>query len=111
MKLLKQIKLDNASDLKIMFRIMVPMAKPAVITFILFNFIYHWNNYFWPLVMTNTDAIRTLPIGVALLKSSEGITAWNVIMAGNIILILPIILVYIFANKKVKEAFMYSGIK
>ncbi len=83
-----------------MFRIMVPMAKPAVITFILFNFIYHWNNYFWPLVMTNTDAIRTLPIGVALLKSSEGITAWNVIMAGNIILILPIILVYIFANKK-----------
>lgn len=110
-EIIEAAKLDGASDLKIMFRIMVPMAKPAVITFILFNFIYHWNNYFWPLVMTNTDAIRTLPIGVALLKSSEGITAWNVIMAGNIILILPIILVYIFANKKVKEAFMYSGIK
>ena len=107
-EIIEAAKLDGASDLKIMFRIMVPMAKPAVITFILFNFIYHWNNYFWPLVMTNTDAIRTLPIGVALLKSSEGITAWNVIMAGNIILILPIILVYIFANKKVKEAFMYS---
>lgn len=110
-EIIEAAKLDGASDLKIMFRIMVPMAKLAVITFILFNFIYHWNNYFWPLVMTNTDAIRTLPIGVALLKSSEGITAWNVIMAGNIILILPIILVYIFANKKVKEAFMYSGIK
>ena len=110
-EIIEAAKLDGASDLKIMFRIMVPMAKPAVITFILFNFIYHWNNYFWPLVMTNTDAIRTLPIGVALLKSSEGITAWNVIMAGNIILILPIILVYRFANKKVKEAFMYSGIK
>lgn len=110
-EIIEAAKLDGASDLKIMFRIMVPMAKPAVITFILFNFIYHWNNYFWPLVMTNTDAIRTLPIGVALLKSSEGITAWNVIMAGNIILILPIILVYIFANKKVKEAFMYSRIK
>ena len=110
-EIIEAAKLDGASDLKIMFRIMVPMAKPAVITFILFNFIYHWNNYFWPLVMTNTDAIRTLPIGVTLLKSSEGITAWNVIMAGNIILILPIILVYIFANKKVKEAFMYSGIK
>lgn len=110
-EIIEAAKLDGASDLKIMFRIMVPMAKPAVITFILFNFIYHWNNYFWPLVMTNTDTIRTLPIGVALLKSSEGITAWNVIMAGNIILILPIILVYIFANKKVKEAFMYSGIK
>lgn len=110
-EIIEAAKLDNASDLKIMFKIMVPMAKPAVITFILFNFIYHWNNYFWPLVMTNTDVIRTLPIGVALLKSSEGITAWNVIMAGNIILILPIILVYIFANKRVKEAFMYSGIK
>lgn len=110
-EIIEAAKLDSASDFKIMFRIMVPMAKPAIITFILFNFIYHWNNYFWPLVMTNTDVIRTLPIGVALLKSSEGITAWNVIMAGNIILILPIILVYIFANKKVKEAFMYSGIK
>ena len=70
-EIIEAAKLDNSSDLKIMFKVMLPMAKPAVITFALFSFIYHWNNYFWPLVMSNSDLVRTLPIGVAMLKESE----------------------------------------
>ena len=90
---------------------MLPMAKPAVITFVLFSFIYHWNNYFWPLVMSNSDLVRTLPIGVAMLKESEGVTNWNVVMAGNVMLTAPILLLYTILNNKVKNAFAYSGIK
>lgn len=90
---------------------MVFMVKLVVIIFILFNFIYYWNNYFWFLVMINIDVIRILLIGVVFFKFLEGIIVWNVIMVGNIILILLIIFVYIFVNKKVKEVFMYLGIK
>lgn len=104
-------KLDNSTDFKIMWKIMLPMAKPAMITFGLFSFIYHWNNYFWPLVMSNTDLVRTLPIGVAMLKDSEGIVNWNVVMAGNVMLTAPILIIYIFLNKQIKKAFAYSGIK
>ena len=110
-EIIEAAKLDNSSDLKIMFKVMLPMAKPAVITFALFSFIYHWNNYFWPLVMSNSDLVRTLPIGVAMLKESEGVTNWNVVMAGNVILTAPILLLYTILNNKIKTAFAYSGIK
>ena len=110
-EIIEAAKLDNSSDLKIMFKVMLPMAKPAVITFALFSFIYHWNNYFWPLVMSNSDLVRTLPIGVAMLKESEGVTNWNVVMAGNVMLTAPILLLYTILNNKIKTAFAYSGIK
>lgn len=110
-EIIEAAKLDNSSDLKIMFKVMLPMAKPAVITFALFSFIYHWNNYFWPLVMSNSDLVRTLPIGVAMLKESEGVTNWNVVMAGNVMLTAPILLLYTVLNNKIKNAFTYSGIK
>ena len=110
-EIIEAAKLDNSSDLKIMFKVMLPMAKPAVITFDLFSFIYHWNNYFWPLVMSNSDLVRTLPIGVAMLKESEGVTNWNVVMAGNVMLTAPILLLYTILNNKIKTAFAYSGIK
>lgn len=110
-EIIESAKLDNSSEWKIMWRIMVPMAKPVLVTFALFSFIYHWNDYFWPLVMTNSEAFRTLPIGIAMLKDSEGGIAWNVVMAGNMILVLPILIVFFFAQKQIIKAFVYSGIK
>ena len=110
-ELVEAAKLDNASEAKIIFRLMLPMAKPALATIILFSFLGHWNDYFWPLVMTNSDAVRTLPVGVAQLKQMEGLANWNVIMAGNGIMVFPILLVYIFASKKIIHSFAYSGIK
>lgn len=110
-EVIEAARIDNASDFKIMYKIMMPMAKPAVITFALFSFITHWNDYFWPLVMSNTDLVRTLPIGVALLKESEGVTNWNIVMSGNVILTAPILLIYTILNNKIKSAYSYSGIK
>ena len=61
--------------------------------------------------MTNSDAIRTLPIGIVNLKDSESIKSWQIIMAGNVILVAPILMIYSIANKYIKAAFTYSGIK
>ena len=103
--------LDDASDIKIMFKIMMPMVKSALITIGLLSFISNWNGYFWPLIMTNKDAFRTLPIGIALLKDADSLQRWNVIMAGNLLLVLPMLLLYVLASKKIRNAFVYSGIK
>ena len=104
-------KLDDASNMKIMFKVMMPMAKPALVTIGLLSFISTWNNYFWPLIMTSSETLRTLPVGVAALKSSETLQMWNIIMAGNVVLVLPILIVYIVASKKIRNSFTYSGIK
>lgn len=110
-EIIEAARLDDASDFKIMFKIMMPMVKSALITIGLLSFISNWNNYFWALIMTNDDAIRTLPIGITLLKDSETLARWNIIMAGNLLLVLPMLLLYIVASKKIRNAFVYSGIK
>lgn len=110
-EVIEAAKLDDASDIKIMFKIMMPMVKSALVTIGLLSFISNWNGYFWPLIMTNKDAFRTLPIGIALLKDADSLQRWNVIMAGNLLLVLPMLLLYILASKKIRNAFVYSGIK
>lgn len=110
-EIIEAARLDDAPEWKIMWKIMVPIAKPMMITFALFSFIAHWNDYFWPLVMTNADHVRTLPIGIAKLEDAEGGNAWHVIMAGNMILVLPILLVFFVAQRHIVRAFVYSGIK
>lgn len=110
-EIIEAAKLDNASELQILFKIMVPMSKPALVTIALFSFISHWNSYFWPLVMTDTIEVRPLTVGIAVLKATEGLVNWQVIMAGNVILVLPIIIIYLFASKEIVKAFIYSGIK
>ena len=110
-EVIEAAKLDDASDLKIMFKVMMPMVRSALITIGLLSFISNWNGYFWPLIMTNKDAYRTLPIGISLLKDADSLQRWNVIMAGNLLLVLPMLLLYVFASKKIRNAFVYSGIK
>lgn len=108
-EVIEAARLDNASEWKIMWKIMVPMAKPVLVTFGLFSFIYHWNDYFWPLIMTNSDAVRTLPIGIWMLKAAEGGKHWNMIMAGNVILVFPILLAFFIAQRHIIRAFVYQS--
>ncbi len=110
-EIIEAAKLDNAKESQIMFKIMMPMAKSAMMTAALFSFISRWNDYFWPLVMTNDDKLRPFTVGIAMLKDAEGIVNWHVIMAGNTILVIPIIIIYIFASRQIVKAFVYSGIK
>lgn len=70
-----------------------------------------WNDYFWPLMMTRSDEVRPLTIGIAALRDTEGNDSWNIIMAGNMILVLPLIVVYIFFSKYIINSFSYDGIK
>lgn len=110
-ELIEAAKLDGASEWRVILQIMMPMSKPALASIVLFSFVGQWNEYFWPLVMTNADAYRTLPVAIAQLKEMEGIANWQVIMAGNAILVLPVVLVYLFASKQIMKSFAYSGIK
>ena len=110
-ELIEAAKIDGASEWRVIMQIMMPMSKPAIASIVLFSFVGQWNEYFWPLVMTNADAYRTLPVAIAQLKQMEGVANWQVVMAGNAILVLPVVLVYLFASKQIMKSFAYSGIK
>ena len=110
-ELIEAARLDNANEAQVLARIMLPMSKPGISAIALLSFVGHWNDYFWPLIMTNSDFIRPITIGVSRLKDTEGNDQWNLIMAGNMFLVLPILLMYIFASKYIINSFAYSGIK
>ena len=110
-ELIEAARLDKAGELKIIYSIMLPIAKPTVVTLAMLTFIGTWNDYFWPMVLTTTDAVRTLPVGITALRMVDGGVAHNIVMAGNIILILPILLVYFVAQKQIIKGFTYMGVK
>jgi len=110
-ELIEAARLDNAPEWKIMIRIMAPLARPVLATFALFSFISHWNDYFWPLVMTTNESARTLPIGIAKIRETEGTATWNVLMAANVMLAVPVLLAFFAAQRHIIRAFVYSGIK
>lgn len=110
-EVIEAARLDRANEFKIITKIMFPLARPTIVTLMLFTFISQWNDYFWPLVMTTTEEVRTLPVGITMFSMSEAIPEWNLIMAANVILVLPILIIYLFAQRKVIDAFTYSGVK
>ncbi len=92
-------KVDGAGHMRTMFGIVLPMAKPIVITFAMIAIVNKWNDYLWPLIITRTVEMRPITVGVRLLYDAEGNNNWGVIMAGTTFVVLPLIIVYVFAQR------------
>lgn len=110
-ELLESARLDNASEWRIMTRIMIPMAKPTFVTVALLSFISHWNAYFWPLVITTTEQVKPFTLAIEKLKDLDYGIVWPTIMAGNVILVLPVLILFLFCSKRIISAMAYRGVK
>lgn len=110
-ELIESARLDEASELKIVTKIMLPMAKSTMVTILFLSVIGTWNSYFWPLVMTISDEYRPITIAIEKLKGLETGLVWPNVMAGTLLLLLPIIIVFIFASKKIIASMAYRGVK
>ena len=73
------------------------------------SFVFHYNDYFWPLVMTTDDRVRTLPLAIALLREQGTGVRWHVVMAGNVLLSAPVLLLFAFAQKHLLRAVSSRG--
>lgn len=92
--LIEAARLEGASELYIVYRLLPPILAPALTAFFLVSFVHHFNDYFWPLVMTVDDRVRTLPLGIALLREQGSGVRWHVIMAGSTLLSLPALVLF-----------------
>lgn len=101
---------DGASHWTIYSRIIMPLARPALGTLAVFSFMANWNSFLWPLVVTSDPKLMTLPVGLAALQGRYT-TEWNMVMAGAVINVLPIILAFLLAQKQFVKGVTLSGIK
>lgn len=102
--------IDGASHIRIFARIVLPNIKPAIATFGVFAFMSSWNAFLWPLVILRQDHLKTLPLALASLQG-QFTTQWDVMMAGSVISILPMLALYIFAQRYIIQGVAGSGLK
>ncbi|MFI9593816.1 carbohydrate ABC transporter permease [Nonomuraea sp. NPDC052265] len=98
-EVLEAAQLDGAGHLRTIISFIVPMSRPAIITVGLIAVIDEWNGFVWPLIVTNSVNMRTLPIGLLYLKENDGINDWGALMAGTLFVILPMAIVFLLAQR------------
>jgi len=102
--------MDGASHWTVYWRIILPLAKPALATLAVFSFMGSWNAFLWALFVVRDVEIMTLPVGLATLHGRY-LTEWNLVMAGTVITVLPMLVVYLLAQKYFVRGVVLSGIK
>ena len=110
-EVLDAARVDGAGHLRTLFSIVVPLALPAVATMALLSIVAKWNEFLWPLIVTSTREMRTLPIGVSWLLDQEGTTNWGVVMAGTLFTIIPMILIFLWAQRFVVDGIATGAVK
>jgi sn-glycerol 3-phosphate transport system permease protein len=110
-EILDAAKVDGAGHLRVLTSIVAPLAKPAIISFGLLSLVAKWNDFLWPLLVTNTKEMRVLPIGIYWLRVEEGTVEWGVVMAGTLFVVLPVFLVFLYAQRYIVEGIAAGAVK
>lgn len=103
--------IDGAGHLKILRSIVSPLLYPAVATLGIFTFMGAWNNFFWPLVVTNSDELRTVQIGLSSFQNQYGTADWGSMMAAATLVSLPVLILFFFAQRYFIEGIAMTGVK
>lgn len=104
--------IDGANHFTVFWRVILPLAKPSLATLVVLSFMGLWNAYLWPLFVARTEAVQTLPVALAQLQAGpRALTEWNLVMAGAVITVLPILIAYLLAQKWFVQSVVANGIK
>lgn len=105
-------RIDGCNPWQTFWRVALPLAMPALAALAIFVFLGAWNSFMWPLIVTNSDQMRTLPVGIATLKGSfRDTTDWTILMAAATLSILPVVGVFLLGQKQFMQGIMAGGSK
>ncbi|HYB56600.1 MAG TPA: carbohydrate ABC transporter permease [Alphaproteobacteria bacterium] len=104
-------RLDRCTGLAFLWHFLLPLSRPTVLAFTLVALVTHWNDYFWPLIVTNRDEIRTLPIGLAMFVTQEVMSDWNLLMAATLFVAAPMLIIFFLTQRYFIRSHMHAGLK
>ena len=103
-------RVDGASHLRVLWSVMLPIARPGVIVIAVFSFIFSWNEYLFPLVLVNSDTDKTLPLGVAGFMGNLTVQ-WGPLLASGVVTVLPVLVLFLFLQRYLVEGLMVGAVK
>jgi multiple sugar transport system permease protein len=109
--LIDAARIDGMSEYRIVWGVMAPTAMPALVAFGIFSLVAHWNDYFWPLIAVAQEELYTPPLGISHLKLNGEGTAYGPLMAAATIVITPLVLAFLVAQRRFIEGITFTGLK
>ena len=109
-ELLDAGRIDGVSEFGLFTRIALPLVRPALAALSIFTFLGNWNAFIWPLIVIQTPAMRTLPVGIALFSGEAG-SGWHLIMAASSLAVLPVLAVFIVLQRQIIEGVVLTGLR
>ncbi len=103
--------MDGAGHLRCLRSLALPLARPVVATLGLYLFIAKWNDYLWPLIITNTQDMRTLPVGLVMVKNAEYLIGPEHLMAATLFVLVPVLVVFFMAQRQLIEGIAAGALK
>jgi len=104
-------RVEGCSLIEILLKVYVPLARPTYIAYGLVSVSYHWNNFLWPLVITNSVDTRPLTVGLAIFGAPESGVEWSIITAGTLLAVAPLLIAFLLFQRQFVQSFMHAGIK
>lgn len=104
-------RVEGCNWMQILLKVYVPLARPTYIAYGLVSVSHHWNNFLWPLVVTNSVNTRPITVGLAIFGAPESGVNWSVITAGTLISVAPLLIAFLLFQRQFVQSFMYAGIK
>lgn len=109
--LIHAARVDGLSEWSIIWRVILPVSYPAVTAFSIFSFVAHWNDLFWPMVVVTSSDMATPPLGVMFFRDQEAGSTHGPLMAGTLLITAPLIIAFLFAQKKFIDGITLTGLK
>ena len=104
-------RVEGASALQVLWKVYVPLAKPVYVAYGLVSVSYHWNNFLWPLIITNSVGSRPLTVGLQVFSSSDQGIDWSIITAATLMTSGPLLVAFILFQRQFVQSFMRAGIR
>jgi sn-glycerol 3-phosphate transport system permease protein len=110
-EVLDAARVDGAGHWRTLWGVVVPMSQPVLVTLGLLTVVQRWNDYLWPLVVTNSTELRPLSVGIALLFQKETGTFWGEVMAGTLFVVLPVVVLFLAVQRHIVEGIAAGAVK
>jgi multiple sugar transport system permease protein len=108
-EVMEAARLDGCSESRILWRIVVPISKPIIITATLLAFVFGWNNFLWPLIVTDSNSQQVLTVSIAALQSAFS-EQWNLVLAASLVALVPLLVIFAVFQKQIVRSIQLSGV-
>lgn len=110
-EIIEAARMDGAGPIKLLLRVVLPLSWPTLVAFALITVVNEWNEYLWPYLMSDDEKTAPLPVGLTFLQNNDGVTNWGPVMAGTIIVMVPVLILFLLLQRYMIKGLTSGAVK